>query len=395
MQTDQPQNSDSIDLASDVAQSYLGPLVPFLKDPSINFIVANGPDLIYVSPNYDWEQLEQTGTGFEDAHALQAAIQFLVEENPDRFPYLERTLPDGTHITAIAPPIAAKPVLLINKFGQRHSLTIEDWVKFDAITEEAIEFLKAVVRAKLNILICGDRARAALLETLTTFIPDDERIGVLGFEPLPMLEQEHVIPLIPRLVADNARYRITMQTVLSVASQMRLDRLVLDEVRGREAKLLLGWMAAGKNGSLFTIGGANADAALTRLEACCLLEDVRLDKPQIRKLIASAVDLIVLVKHIPDVGRNVPRLAHISEIDPRGQLGDGYHQTLRLFQDPGDAIWLRDIFTIKDSSSPQLRLEPTGVLPLCLKRFRNAGIHLPLTIFRKGDKGEGRQVGRD
>jgi pilus assembly protein CpaF len=346
-----------------------GPLEPLLRDDTITEIMVNGPNRIYIERN---GKIEPVNAIFESEEHLMRIIDRIVSPLGRRIdessPMVDARLPDGSRVNAIIPPLALNgPTLTIRKFA-RKPLTVEDLIRFGSITPEAIEFLKACVIARLNIIVSGGTGsgKTTLLNILSGFIPGDERIITIENAAELQLRQEHVVTLESRPPNIEGKGEVTIRDLVINSLRMRPDRIVVGECRGGEALDMLQAMNTGHDGSLTTLHANSPRDALARLETMCLMAGMDLPVRAIREQIASAVDLIIHQERMRDGSRKVVQITEVQGME-------------------GDVIVLSDIFQFEQQGIENGRvigrLKPTGIRPKFIEKIEAANIHLPPQIF--------------
>jgi pilus assembly protein CpaF len=307
---------DREQLEREIADDLLGygPLQPLLDDDSVTEIMVNGPTQVYVERHGRIERAPAVFAG--DGH-LMRIIDKIVSEVGRRIdeasPMVDARLPDGSRVNAIIPPLAlCGPTLTIRKFA-RQPYGLQDLVNFGTLTQESAEFLAACVAGKLNILVSGGTGvgKTTLLNALSAFIPESERIITIEDSAELQLQQRHVIPLEARPPNVEGKGEIRIRELVRNALRMRPDRLVVGEVRGPETLDMLQAMNTGHDGSLTTIHANSPRDALSRLETLVLTAGVDLPLRAIREQIASAFDLLVQVNRLIDGTR---RITHVTEV---------------------------------------------------------------------------------
>jgi pilus assembly protein CpaF len=291
-----------------------GPLQPLLGDDTVTEIMVNGPSQVYVERGGRIERAPVLFAG--DQHLLRI-IDKIVSEVGRRIdessPMVDARMPDGSRVNAIIPPLAlCGPTLTIRKFARR-PYVLEDLVRFGTLTQQAGEFLALCVAGKLNILVSGGTGvgKTTLLNALSGFIPEGERIITIEDSAELQLQQRHVIPLEARPPNVEGKGEIRIRELVRNALRMRPDRLVVGEVRGAETLDMLQAMNTGHDGSLTTIHANSPRDALSRLETLVLTAGVDLPLRAIREQIASAFDLVVQVTRLIDGTR---RVTHVTEV---------------------------------------------------------------------------------
>jgi pilus assembly protein CpaF len=349
-----------------------GPLEPLLRDDTITEIMVNGPNKIFIERK---GKIEHVAVTFESEEHLMRIIDRIVSPLGRRIdessPMVDARLPDGSRVNAIIPPLALNgPTLTIRKFSKQ-PLTVEDLIRFGSITPEAVEFLKACVVARLNIVVSGGTGtgKTTFLNILSSFIPEDERIVTIENAAELQLRQEHVVTLESRPPNIEGKGEVTIRDLVINSLRMRPDRIVVGECRGGEALDMLQAMNTGHDGSLTTLHANSPRDALSRLETMCLMAGMDLPMRAIREQIASAMDLIIQQERMRDGSRKVTRITEVQGME-------------------GDVIVMSDIFQFEQQGIEDGRvigrLKPTGIRPKFIERIEAANIHLPPGIFGVG-----------
>jgi len=351
-----------------------GPLEPLLSDPTITEIMVNGPRSVYVERG---GKVERTPVQFESDDHVMRIIDRIVAPLGRRVdeasPYVDARLPDGSRVNAVIPPISlVGPILTIRKFATV-PFTVEDLIEFGTITPELVEFIKACVYARLNIVISGGTGsgKTTLLNVLSGFIPNDERIVTIENAAELQLRQEHVVTLEARPPNIEGRGQVTIRDLVINCLRMRPDRIVVGECRGEEALDMLQAMNTGHDGSLTTAHSNSPRDTLARLETMVLMAGMDLPIRAIREQIASAVNLVVHEERLRDGSRKVVNVTEVQGME-------------------GDVIVLSDIFVFEqtglEAGKVIGRLRPTGIRPRFIEIIEAAGIHLPPNIFGVGER---------
>jgi len=349
-----------------------GPIEPLLADDSVTEIMVNGAKQIYVERS---GKLQRTNLVFEsDDHAMRiidrivAPLGRRVDESS---PYVDARLPDGSRVNAIIPPLAINgPTLTIRKFSKT-PLTIQNLVDYGSITPEAVEFTRACVVARLNVVVSGGTGsgKTTLLNILSGFIPDDERIVTVENAAELQLRQDHVVTLESRPPNIEGKGEVTIRDLVINCLRMRPDRIVVGECRGGEALDMLQAMNTGHDGSLTTAHANSPRDTLSRLETMCLMSGMELPVRAIREQVAAAGDLIVQQERMRDGTRKVVNITEVQGME-------------------GDVIVMQDIFAFEqtgvEGGKVIGRLKPTGIRPKFMDRIEAANIHLPPNIFGIG-----------
>jgi pilus assembly protein CpaF len=352
-----------------------GPIEPLLADESITEIMVNGPNKIYIERK---GKLEKVNLTFESDDHLMRIIDRIVSPLGRRIdessPYVDARLPDGSRVNAIIPPLALNgPTLTIRKFSKT-PLTVDDLIRFGSITSEAVEFLRACVIARLNIIVSGGTGsgKTTFLNILSGFIPDDERIITVENAAELQLRQEHVVTLESRPPNIEGKGEVSIRDLVINCLRMRPDRIVVGECRGGEALDMLQAMNTGHDGSLTTAHANSPRDTLSRLETMVLMAGMDLPVRAIREQVASAVDLIIQQSRMQDGSRKVINITEVQGME-------------------GDVIVMSDIFAFEQQGMEAGRvigrLKPTGIRPKFVERIEAANIHLPAGIFGVSARG--------
>jgi pilus assembly protein CpaF len=351
-----------------------GPLQPLLEDETITEIMVNGSKNIYVERA---GKLVRVPVSFESNDHVMRIIDRIVAPLGRRIdessPYVDARLPDGSRVNAVIPPISlVGPVLTIRKFFKT-PITIEQLIKFGTITPEALQFLKACVESRLNVIISGGTGsgKTTLLNILSQFIPNDERIVTIENAAELQLRQEHVVTLESRPANIEGKGEITIRQLVINALRMRPDRIIVGEIRDDAALDMLQAMNTGHDGSMTTAHSNSPRDTLARIETMVLMAGMELPVRAVREQISSAINLVVHQERMKDGSRKIVNVTEISGME-------------------GDVITMTDIFSFEQSGYEEGkvigRLRPTGLRPKFIDKIEAAGIHLPATIFGIGDR---------
>lgn len=292
-----------------------GPITELLSDNSVTEIMVNGPDEIYVE--IDGRIIRDDSVSFIDDNHIIRTIQRIVQPLGRTIdaanPMVDARLKDGSRLNAIIPPLSLKgPVLTIRKFS-RNLDNIEDILRKGTMTIHMARFLEAAVRAKLNIIICGGTGtgKTSLLNILSSFIDDNERIITIEDAAELKLKQSHVISLETRLVNYEGSGEITIRDLVRNSLRMRPDRIIVGEVRGKEAFDMMQAMNTGHEGSLTTLHANSPEDALNRLETMLLMNDMDIPVSAVRGYIENAINLIVNIERLADGRRKVTSICEV------------------------------------------------------------------------------------
>ena len=351
-----------------------GPLQPLLEDDTITEIMVNGPKNVYIERK---GRLHRVPVTFESNDHVMRVIDRIVAPLGRRIdessPYVDARLPDGSRVNAVIPPISlVGPTLTIRKFS-KNPITVEQLIQFGSVTNEVVQFLKACVEARLNVLISGGTGsgKTTLLNVMSGFIPDDERIITIENAAELQLRQEHVVTLESRPPNIEGRGEITIRDLVINSLRMRPERIIVGECRGGETLDMLQAMNTGHDGSMTTAHANSPRDALSRVETMCLMAGMDLPVRAIREQVASAIDVICQQERMRDGTRKVTFVSEVSGME-------------------GDIITMTDIFTFEqtgmDAGKVVGRLRPTGLRPKFMDQIEEAGINLPPSIFGIGER---------
>lgn len=351
-----------------------GPLQPLLEDDTITEIMVNGPKNVYVERK---GKLHRVPVTFENNDHVMRIIDRIVAPLGRRIdessPYVDARLQDGSRVNAVIPPISlVGPTLTIRKFS-RNPITVEQLIQFGSVSPEAVQFLKACVEARLNILISGGTGsgKTTLLNVMSSFIPGDERILTIENAAELQLRQEHVVTLESRPPNIEGRGEITIRDLVINALRMRPERIIVGECRGGETLDMLQAMNTGHDGSMTTAHANSPRDAISRVETMCLMAGMDLPVRAIREQVASAIDLICQQERMRDGTRKITQITEVSGME-------------------GDVITMTDIFVFEQTGMENGkivgRLRPTGLRPKFMEKIEAAGINLPPSIFGIGER---------
>ena len=293
-----------------------GPISELLKDKDITEIMVNGTDEIYIELN--GQIIKDDSVSFiNDDHiirTIQRMIQPLGRTIDTSNPMVDARLQDGSRLNAVIPPLSLKgPVLTIRKFKPELA-NIDDFLRNGTLTPYMARFLEACVQAKLNIIICGGTGggKTTLLNVLSSFISHDERIITIEDAAELKLEQEHVISLETRLTNYEGQGEVTIRDLVINSLRMRPDRIIVGEVRGKEAFDMLQAMNTGHNGSLTTMYANSPTDALNRLETMILMAGMEIPIKALREYIENAIDIVIHIQRLSDGRRKITSISEIT-----------------------------------------------------------------------------------
>ncbi len=285
-------------------------------------------------------------------------------------PMVDARLPDGSRINAIIPPLAIDgPALSIRRFGHKR-FEIEDLVAKESIAREMVQFLNAVVRARLNILVVGGTGsgKTTMLNCLSGFIPEDERIVTIEDSAELSLQQPHVVRLEARPPNVEGKGEVTQRELLKNCLRMRPDRIIVGEVRGAEVFDMLQAMSTGHDGSIATIHANTSRDGLSRLEMMMLLSGFNIPQLAMRQQIASAINVIVHVARLSDGSRKVMKISEITGME-------------------GEVPMMQDLFEfvrsgVSYSGKVLGKFHVTGIRSVYAQRMETAGYGLNASLFQ-------------
>ena len=354
----------------------LGPIEPLLQDDSITEIMVNGPKKVFVER---LGKLELTDVQFHDnAHVMNIAERILTplgRRIDESSPLVDARLEDGSRVNIIIPPLSLTgPTITIRKFSKK-PLTVDNLIAFGTIDEKMAEFLRACVKARINILVSGGTGsgKTTTLNVISSFIPERERIVTIEDAAELRLQQENVVTLESRPANIEGEGQITIRDLVRNALRMRPDRIIVGEVRSGEALDMLQAMNTGHDGSLTTAHANSPRDALSRLEAMVLMSGLELPVRAIREQISSAIDLIIQQSRMRDGSR---KITHVTEVQ---------HME-------GNTITMQDIFCYQqqgyDENGKAIgHYASTGLKPNFLEKFVMNGVELPEDFFAVTNSG--------
>jgi pilus assembly protein CpaF len=351
----------------------LGPIEPLIRDPAVSEVMVNAPDQIF----YEKEgRLYLSSVRFRDQQHIMRIVERIVAPLGRRVdeasPMVDARLPDGSRVNVIIPPVAPKsPTLTIRKF-QADRMTIEDLVGIGSMTRELAEFFRACVQVRLNIIVSGGTGtgKTTMLNALSSFIPDTERIVTIEDPTELRLQQGHVVSLEARPTSLEGKGEVTQRDLVRNALRMRPDRIIVGEVRGAEAFDMMQAMNTGHEGSLGTVHSNSPRDALARIENMILMAGLDLPMRAIREQITSAIHIVIQISRLADGTRKVTHVSEIAGME-------------------GEVVTMQDLFRYNqrgvDSDGRVIgEFLPTGIRPRFSEKFEIAGIRLPADLFMPG-----------
>jgi len=347
-----------------------GPLEPLLKDHTVSDILVNTYKDIYVERA---GKIEATDARFKDDEHLMRIIDKIVSSVGRRIdessPMVDARLPDGSRVNAIIPPLALDgPILSIRRFAV-NPLELDDLIGFQTLTPEIADLLKGIVKSRLNVIISGGTGsgKTTLLNVLSRFIPGDERIITIEDAAELQMKQEHVVRLETRPPNIEGKGQVVQRDLVRNSLRMRPDRIIVGEVRGKEAFDMLQAMNTGHDGSLTTIHANSARDALMRLETMVAMASMDIPSEFLRKFIASAIHVIIQVSRMVDGRRKLISLQEITGME-------------------GNVITMQEIFSFHQTrldSNKRVKgiFKFQGVRPKFIEKFKISGIDVSPDMF--------------
>lgn len=366
---------------ADVLDNILGygPIQELLDDPDVTEVMVNNATTIYVERRGKIYPAERRF--IDEAHLLRIIDKIVAQVGrrvDESSPMVDARLPDGSRVNAIVHPLAINgPMLTIRKFS-RDPFTVDDLVNFGTLSSATASFLDACVKGKLNVLISGGTGtgKTTLLNVVSSFIPNDERIVTIEDAAELRLHQDHVLRLESRPPNIEGRGQVTIRDLVRNSLRMRPDRIVVGEVRGAEALDMLQAMNTGHEGSLSTIHSNSPRDSLARLETMVLMAGLDLPVRAIREQTSAALDVMIHLSRLRDGTRRVTQITEVEGME-------------------GDTIVMQDIFRFDysmgvDSEGCYLgRLKSTGLRPKFAEQLEYMGIEMEPGIFAPEPMGKG------
>ncbi len=348
----------------------LGPLEPLLKDETVNDILVNGPQQVFVERA---GKLELTDTTFKDERHLLRIIDKIVSAVGRRVdesnPYVDARLADGSRFNAMVPPIAVDGSLVSIRKFKKEKLAVDDLVKFGAFTEEMAAYLQAAVATRLNIIVSGGTGsgKTTTLNALSSFIDNSERILTIEDTAELQLQQTHVGRMESRPANVEGKGAVSQRDCLRNALRMRPDRIIVGETRGEEVIDMLQAMNTGHDGSMTTIHANSARDGVSRLENMIAMAGIEMPIKAVRSQISSAVNLIVQASRLQDGSRRMVSITEVTGME-------------------GEVISMQEIFRYQRVGlTPDNKIighfTATGIRSHYSERFRMWGYDLPSSIF--------------
>ncbi|PKN52167.1 MAG: pilus assembly protein CpaF [Deltaproteobacteria bacterium HGW-Deltaproteobacteria-13] len=349
----------------------LGPIEPFMHDPTVTDVLVNTYKQVYVERS---GKLHLTSARFKDDAHLKKIIDRIVSAVGRRIdessPMVDARLADGSRVNAIVPPLAIDgPMLSIRRFAM-DPLEMEDLLTLESVSQDISELLKGIVKARLNVLISGGTGtgKTTLLNVLSRFIPSSERIVTVEDSAELQLKQEHVVRLETRPPNIEGAGEITQRDLVKNCLRMRPDRIIVGEVRGDEVLDMLQAMNTGHDGSLTTIHANSPRDALLRLETLMAMSGLSIPNEAVRKYVSSALDVVIQVARLMDGTRKIVSFQEIIGMEEK-------------------TITMQEIFSyeqtgVDSKGKIQGSFRMQGVMPKFFEKFKMHGVPVPYEMFR-------------
>lgn len=350
----------------------LGPLEPLLKDPTISDIMVNGYDSVYVERA---GRVVESNVRFKDNAHVRMIIDRIVSNIgrriDDSSPIVDARLEDGSRVCAVIPPLSLiGPVISIRRFGKK-LLSTEDLLKNETLTTGMLDFLSGCVEARLNVVISGGSGsgKTTMLNTLSRFIPEEERVITIEDTAELQMQQSHIVRLETRPMNIEGAGAITQRDLVINALRMRPDRIIIGECRGGEAFDMMQAMNTGHDGSMTSCHANSPRDAFSRLETMVMMASANIPDRVIRQMLASAVNIVLHCARLNDGTRRITSIAEVRDIEE-------------------EQVLLDDIFVLERTGVNQRgritgKFRATGHKPRCMTRLKAYGIHLSPSIFQE------------
>lgn len=354
----------------------LGPIEPFMHDPTVTDVLVNTYRQIYVERS---GKLELTGVRFKDNIHLKKIIDRIVSAVGRRIdescPMVDARLADGSRVNAIVPPLSIDgPMLSIRRFSA-DPLEMDDLIGLGSVSPDIAILLQGIVKARLNVLISGGTGtgKTTLLNVLSRFIPSDERVVTIEDSVELQLKQEHVVRLETRPPNIEGVGEITQRDLVRNSLRMRPDRIIVGEVRGDEVVDMLQAMNTGHDGSLTTIHANSPQDALLRLETLVAMSGLNIPNEAVRRYISSALDVVIQVSRMMDGSRKLISFQEIVGME-------------------GNTISMQEIFCYEQTGLDSKGMlegsfRAQGVVPRFFEKFKTYGINVSYEPFQMSRTG--------
>lgn len=366
-------SNGSSDVFKQTIRQNLGPIVPFLDDPSVSEILINGHDEIFIERG---GKLERTDVSFLDEDSLKSAVTSVAQSVQRRIseeePRLDARLPDGSRIAVVLPPCSRKGTTVSIRKFTNNKISFADYIKKGSISEDGARFLDICMFLGKNIIVSGGTGsgKTTLLSLMCSRIPRGQRVIVIEDSSELQVNYEHVVMFETKMADGQGKGEVTIRDLLKSSLRLRPDRIIVGEVRSSEALELINAMNTGHKGCMGTIHANTPEDAIVRLEALAQGGDGKISEKALRSQVSSAVELIVQVTRFQDGSR---RVSAISEV--RGFNADGSYDVVPIFQ-------MSRLLRQADGSLDG-RLEATGEVPTFIQEIADNNLPFPSSKFSK------------
>lgn len=357
-------------IENDTTRAFLTPILEYLDDDNVSEILVNSADEIFFEKK---GRLHRAETSFPDNDALFAAArniaQYVGRRIDESNPIMDARLPDGSRIHIVVPPCAKDSVYMaIRKFGSE-PLKVKDLIANSAMSVDMARFIHVAVQLKKNTIVSGSTSsgKTTLLNALSSFIPEDQRVVVIEDASELQLQQEHVLRM---ETVNHDKLKIDIRELVKSSLRLRPDRIVIGEVRGPEALDLLQAMTTGHSGSMSTLHANNPKQAIARLETLIMMNKLEMPLIAIRSQIANAIQIIIQAQRLKDGTR---KLTHVSELIGLDESGN-YKV---------NDIFVLETLGMKKDGSLRTRFKATGHLPSFMDEARRSGLKLSEKLFEE------------
>ena len=298
---------------------FLAPVREYLEDDSVSEVLINGPQQVYIERR---GKLEEVPAKFVSEAALRAAAANIAKSVgrmlDEMHPRLDARLPDGSRVHAVIPPLSrVGTVIAIRKF-KKDTLTIDKMQEYGSLDDRTRKLIRALVLLHKNVIVSGatSSGKTSVLNALSSFIPEGERVLVIEDATELQLQQRHIVPFETRKADKNGQGEVTIRDLIRSALRLRPDRIVIGEIRGGEALDLLQALNTGHAGSMSTIHANSPIDCLSRIETCALLSGIDIPLVALRSQVASAIDAVVHTARLSDGSR---KIVSVAEVEPLAQ----------------------------------------------------------------------------
>ena len=362
------------DFLKDMINSQLAPIKDLIDDPTVSEIMINGHHTIFIERDGVVVKSPNTFRDEDTLRAAMIAIARSVKRNLDNDnPRLDARLHDGSRVAVVLNGLASDGTICAIRKFKKEKLTLSDLVKFGSISPDAARFLSRTMYIGVNTLVSGGTGsgKTTMLNILGSNMPDTQRLLVIEDSAELQVHAHHAVYLeAQKADPSEGKIEVTIRELMESALRLRPDRIIVGEVRGPEALDLLNAMGTGHDGSMGTVHANSPNDACTRMETLCMMGETRIPADAIRKMVGSAIDLIVQCSRYHDGGR---RTSHISEI--LGVDHYGRYITRDIFR------WIQ---TGKDPETKKMigEMVPCGYVPTFYDKFVSNNLDIKKSIFK-------------